>query len=283
VSNDRDILTETKSRLKAHNIHPSKTLGQNFLIDRRIIEELVNYAAIQPTDIILDVGSGLGFLTEALAYRAKRVIATELDQELVKILNERLGGLDNVEVIAGDILPIKLPRFDKVVSAPPYKISSPLVFKILEYRFKIAVLILQKEFAMRLKAMPGTSDYSRLSVMTQLKAEVEILSSVPSEAFYPKPEIASSIVRLSPKRKEPYIIDLNLFENLVRGLFSQRRRRLRKAILPFLKYKLKLQDEQVANLRKTLPMMDRRVFTLAPKEFVVLANTVSEIITVVGG
>lgn len=273
---NEDLLAETKNLLKTYDVHPKKRLGQNFVIDPRIITELIDYAEIESTEVVLDVGSGLGYLTEALAHHAKVVIATEVDYKLIKVLKDRLRDIDNVEILAGDILSIKLPRFDKVVSAPPYKISSPLIFRILEYRFKTAVLILQREFASRLKAMPGDGNYSRLSVMAHLKAQAEILDSVPSNAFYPEPNVASSIVRFKPKPKNTNIVNLDMLEELLRGLFGQRKRRLRKAIFPFLKYKLGLRDGQINNLRSTLPMMDRRVFTLSPEEFVVLANIVSE-------
>jgi len=273
---DRDLLAETKKLLKIYDIHPKKRLGQNFLIDPRIIKELIDYAEIEPTEVVLDVGSGLGYLTEALTHQAKAVIATEVDYKLIKILKERLRDKGNVKILAGDILSITLPRFDKVVSAPPYKISSPLIFRILECSFKTTVLILQREFATRLRALPGDSNYSRLSVMIHLKAQAEILNSVPSKAFYPEPNVTSSIVRFNPKPKNTNIANLDIFEELLRGLFGQRKRTLRKAIFPFLKYKLRLRDEQINNLRRTLPMMGRRVFTLSPEEFVVLANTVSE-------
>ncbi len=273
---DRDLLTETKNLLKTFDVHPKKRLGQNFVVDPRVIEELIGYAEIEPTEVILDVGSGLGYLTEALARQAKTVIASEVDHKLIEILKDRLRDIGNVEILAGDILSIELPRFDKVVSAPPYKISSPLIFRILEYRFRTAVLILQKEFATRLEALPGDREYSRLSVMTRLKAQVEILDSVPSKAFYPEPNVTSSIVRLTPMPKGNNTVHIDILKELVRDLFGQRRRRLRKAIYPFLKYKLRLQDEEIDDLRRTLPMMDRRVFTLSPEEFVKLANKVCE-------
>lgn len=273
---ERDLLIETKNLLRASNIHPNRKLGQNFIINPRIIEELVDYAKIKPTEVILEVGAGFGYLTEALVKQAKKVITVEIDPKLIKILKNKFQYADNLEIFSGDILSIKLPRFDKIVSTPPYKISSPLLFKIFGTCFKKAVLVLQEEFARRLKASPGDSEYSRLSVMTQLRVEVEILDSVPSKMFYPRPEVSSSIVHLSPKFTVPDIINLDVFQKLIRELFGQRKRKLRKAIIPFLKYEVGLKEEKIVTLRNGLPMMDRRVFTLSPEEFVILGEIVSE-------
>jgi 16S rRNA (adenine1518-N6/adenine1519-N6)-dimethyltransferase len=273
---ERDLLIETKNLLRVCNIRPNKKLGQNFIVNSKIIEELVDYAKIEPTEVVLEVGAGLGYLTEALVNQAKKVITVEIDPKLIKILKNRFRNTDNLEIISGDALSIELPIFDKIVSTPPYKISSPLLFKIFGTCFKKAVLVLQEEFARRLKAIPGTSEYSRLSVMTQLRVEVDILDSVPSETFYPEPEVSSSIVYLSPKLTVPNITNLDVFEKLIRELFGQRKRKLRKAIIPFLKYDVGLGEEQIFTLRKKLPMMERRVFTLSPEEFIILAEIVSE-------
>jgi len=275
-------LIESKNLLRTYDIRPKKRLGQNFVINPRIIEKLIDYAEIKPTEVVLEIGSGLGYLTEALSRQAGRTIAVEVDHRLVEILKDRLRDKNNVEILAGDILSIKLPRFDKVVSAPPYKISSPLIFKLVEHEFKTAVLILQKEFATRLQASPGEPEYSRLSVMTQLRAQVEILDSVPPKSFYPEPEIDSSIVRLHPKPRNMEIADHEVLEALVRDLFSQRKRKLRKAIFPFLKHRIRLEENQIDEFRRGLPMSDCRVFTLSPEEFVALANMVSERFSLAG-
>ncbi len=273
---ERDLLIETKNLLRVCNIRPNRKLGQNFIVNPRIIEELVDYAKIDPTEVVLEVGAGLGYLTEALVNQARKVITVEIDPKLIKILKKKFHYTDNLEILSGDILSIELPRFDKIVSTPPYKISSPLLFKIFGTCFKKAVLVLQEEFARRLMASPGDSEYSRLSVMTQLRVEVEILDSVPSKMFYPEPEVSSSIVYLSPKLTVPDIINLDVFRKLIRELFGQRKRKLRKAIIPFLKYEVGLKKEKIATFRKGLPMMDRRVFTLSPEEFIILAEIVSE-------
>jgi 16S rRNA (adenine1518-N6/adenine1519-N6)-dimethyltransferase len=273
---ERDLLIETKNLLRVYNIRPNRKLGQNFIVNPRIIEELVAYAKIEPTEVVLEVGAGLGYLTEALVNQARKVITVEIDPKLIKILKKKFHYTDNLEILSGDILSIELPRFDKIVSTPPYKISSPLLFKIFGTCFKKAVLVLQEEFARRLIASPGDSEYSRLSVMTQLRVEVEILDSVPSKMFYPEPEVSSSIVYLSPNLTVPDIINLDVFEKLIRELFGQRKRKLRKAIIPFLKYEVGLKEEKIATFRNGLPMMDRRVFTLSPEEFIILAEIVSE-------
>jgi len=266
----------TKNLLREYGIRPSRRLGQNFLVDPMTIEKLVDYAEIKPTEIILEVGPGLGHITEALLKEARTVITVELDPRLVRVLNNRFQFANNLKILEGDVLSIKIPKFDKAVSAPPYEISSPLIFSILKYSFDTAVLILQKEFAERLTAYPGKSEYSRLSVMTQIRAETEILDSVSRQMFYPEPTVTSAIIRLSPRHTSANITNQHIFEELVKNLFGQRKRKLRKAILPFLKYSMKLEREQIDEVRRALPMMSRRVTTLTPEDFVTLANAISE-------
>jgi 16S rRNA (adenine1518-N6/adenine1519-N6)-dimethyltransferase len=273
---ERDLLTETKSLLRLFNIHPNRKLGQNFVINLRIIKRLVGYADIAPTESVLEVGAGLGYLTEALVKKARKVITVEIDPKLIEILHKKFQYVDNLKILSGDILSIELPEFDKIVSTPPYKISSPLLFKIFGTCFEKAVFVLQEEFSNRLRALPGDAEYSRLSVMTQLRVEVEVLDSISSKMFYPKPEVSSSVVRFSPKSDVPDIANSAVFGRLLRGLFSQRKRRLRKAIIPFLKYDVGLGEKEITNLRQDLPMMTRRVFTLTPEEFIFLAEALSE-------
>jgi len=278
---DRDLLSKTKSILRKCNIRPKKRLGQNFIVTSKIIKDIVTFAGIESADVILEIGAGLGYLTEALLDVSRRVIAIEVDSKLAEILKRRLKDRDNLELLFEDFLSIELPRFDKVVSVPPYKISSPLIFKLMEYSFKEAILVLQKEFVERLVAKPGGSNYSRLSVMSQLKTQIEILEHIPPEAFYPEPEITSTITRLRPRPSEISIVNIDLFNKMVRDLFGQRRRRVRKAIIPFLEHTLKFKEEDIEYIRNTLPMRKRRVFSLSPKEFAVMANSLSEKLTTI--
>jgi len=271
-----NLLQQTKHLLKRYRVFPRKRLGQNFVVDRFFLNLLVNYADIAPEDIVLEIGSGLGYLTEILIRKAKKVIAVEIDPRLVRVIRKRLSGIENVEIVQGDILKMEIKDFDKVVSTPPYSISSPILFWLLERPFKLAVLTFQKEFAERLNAASGSEDYCRLTVMTYYKAEVELLDLVPKEAFYPPPEVDSIIVRIKPRRNPPFFVkDERVFRDVVRVLFTQRNKKVKNAILQFFR-EHEIGKQEAQKLAASLPFHEKRVRELAPEDFGEIANEISE-------
>ncbi|MDH5793789.1 MAG: methyltransferase, partial [Candidatus Bathyarchaeota archaeon] len=143
------LLERTKFLLRKYRIFPNKLLGQNFMVESSILQSMVNYASLNQNDVILDIGAGLGFLTRFLSNKCKSVLAVESDAQLVKILREQLKDLPSVEIIEGDVLKARIPQFNKVVSIPPYHISSRLLLWLFSKNFDCAVLIFQKEFANR--------------------------------------------------------------------------------------------------------------------------------------
>jgi 16S rRNA (adenine1518-N6/adenine1519-N6)-dimethyltransferase len=244
-------------------------VNENFLLN------MISYAAIKRSDEILEIGAGFGFLTRHLAQKAKKVIAVEIDPKLVKILQSELKDFRNIKLIQGDILNTSIPPFNKVVCNPPFSISSPLLFQLLNINFNCSVLTLQYEFAARLGANVGTKDYSRLTVSTYYRAEVELLDFVPKTSFYPSPDVDANIVRLRPRNQPPFNVkDEKLFNNLVRTLFTQRNRKIRNAIRPLLQ-KLGFKDEKALKQIDHLSFHNKRVRELAPEDFGVLANELS--------
>lgn len=269
-----DLLQKAKYLLRQHNFSPKKRLGQNFLINRTLIEELISCAKVTKQDIVLEVGAGLGFLTKLISRKCKSVIAVEVDPKLIKILREELNGLGNVNIIKGDVLQVSIPTFDKVVSTPPYSISSPLLFWLLDKRFECAVLTFQKEFAERLAAIVGSRDYGRLTVNAYYKAEIELLSPVARRMFYPPPDVDSFIIRLKPRKESPFLVDdQRTFFELSQTLFTQRNKKVRNAITPFL-HKRGIKGEERRKLADSLPFRDKRVRELAPEDFGSLSNAV---------
>jgi 16S rRNA (adenine1518-N6/adenine1519-N6)-dimethyltransferase len=227
-------------------------------------------------DTVLEVGAGFGFLTRLLAERCRKVVAVEVDPKLVQALREQLAGLENVELVEGDILKTSLPSFDKVVSTPPYSISSPLLFKLLEQSFKLAVLTFQQEFAARLAAPVGSKEYSRLTVATYYKADVELLECVPRTAFFPSPDVDSTIVRLKPKKEPPFHVnDEAEFFELLKTVFTQRNKKLRNAVLNHL-LKKRMTKAKAQELADSLTFHDKRVRDLAPEDFGALTNEILE-------
>jgi len=250
---------------------PRKRLGQNFLVDKESLRMMVSHASLNNKDTVLEIGAGVGFLTEILAEKAESVIAVEVDPRLTKILRERLKKYANVTLIEGDILKLKIQEFKKVVSTPPYSISSPLLFWLLEKKFELAVLTFQEEFAKRLVAIPGTANYGRLTVSLYYTAEVEILDPIQKTQFWPPPDVNSRIVRLKPKPPPFKVDDEAFFHEVVKVIFMQKNKKIRNAIIPILS-RIKNSKREILRLADTLPFHNRRPRELTPEEIALLAN-----------
>ena len=201
--------------------------GQNFLVDKGVLQRMADYAELGPDDHVLEIGPGTGNLTEVLSQRAGRVYAIEVDRDLAARLE---GRLEKVKIISGDALKVELPDCNKVVSNLPYQISSKITYRLLHKSFHLAVLMYQKEFVRRMTAAVGAKDYGRLSVVIGHYARAEILEYVPRMAFRPSPPVGSAIVRLRPRQDKPDV-DHDSFMYLAAGLFSHRRKLLRSALL----------------------------------------------------
>jgi len=260
---------ETERLLKKHKITPRHRLGQNFLVSEEVIEEEVRNASISPSDTVLEVGAGVGNLTERLLDVAGRVIVVEKDGALVKVLKERFRGAGNLTILGGDVLKIELPDFDRTVSNIPYQISSPLTLKLLKKGFEKGIIIYQREFARRMVAGPGSRDYSRISVATYYYAEARILDEVPPECFYPEPEVHSAIVELTPRKSPPFLVNEEQFFKLVRGLFVHRRKTVKRAFLDS-RDLIPGAEKVESALEGVAP--EKRVFQLSPEEIAGMCN-----------
>ena len=266
-------LEETKQLLRTHRIFPNKLMGQNFMVEPSLYPKLRTYAALSKADVVLDAGAGFGWLTRFLADKCKAVVAVEKDPQVAVVLREQVKGLGNVTVIEGDVLKVALPDFNKVIAIPPYYLSTHLVTWILERKIDCAVMILQKEFADRLVAPVGSEEYGWLTVVTSQGAEVELLDLVPKNMFYPQPEVDSVIVKLKPWRTKPFEVkDPAFFVRMMKWLFTQRNKKLGKALAPFIRSNFKLNKEDAEKLALSLPFHDRRARELSPKDFGALAN-----------
>lgn len=245
-----------------------KKLGQNFLIDHHVVEREVAYAQITKDDVVLEIGPGKGILTTELAEKARKVIAIEIDKQLVEHLHKVVPR--NVELIHADALKIDfttLPTFNKIVSNLPFQISSPITFKFLENRFGMAVLIYQKEFADRMVAKPGTKDYSRLSVSTYYRAKCELLEIVSKTLFYPQPKVDSCMIRLTPRSSPPFsVVNESFFFDLTNKLFNHRRKKIKTTL-----------NKIYERLDKDIPYLDKRVEELAPEQIGELSNILVEL------
>ncbi len=229
-------MTSPKEIIQHYGIKPRKKLGQSFLLDQNIIKRIATAARITKDDIVVEIGAGIGVLTECLAQQSRKIIAVELDENLVGVLKEKLAGLDNVEVHSGDILKFDFNSISitynskiKVVGNVPYNISSPLIFRLLTFRSVIDdfILMLQKEVVERLVAVPNNKSYGVPSVLLQMFAAVEKIFDVPATCFFPQPKVESAVIRGAFLDKPVMeLTDAAFFTQVVKASFAQRRKML---------------------------------------------------------
>ena len=238
--------------------------GQNFLINKKVAEREVEYAGVNKDDVVLEIGPGRGILTTLLAERAQKVIAIEIDGQLISKLRPFLP--DNVVLIHDDALKVDfetLPKFNKIVSNLPFQISSPITFKFLGCNFSLAVLIYQKEFADRMVASPGSKHYSRLSVGVYYKAQCELIETISKTCFYPQPKVDSCMIMMSPRESPPFsVLDEAFFFDLTRELFNHRRKKIKNTLNEL--YDSTQLDE--------VPYLDKRVEEITPEQIGELCN-----------
>lgn len=217
---------------KRFDIKMSKKLGQNFLIKRGIVDEIVHAAELTPGEPVLEVGPGIGTLTQGLAQSGADVTAIELDRRLLEVLDTTLASYDNVRIVHGDVLKLDVATIMnhkpfKVVANLPYYITTPIIMSLLESKLPIErlVVMVQKEVALRMVAKPGTKDYGALSVAVQYYTEPDIVLDVPPKSFLPAPAVTSSVIRCVLRDKPPVdVIDEKLFFRVVKAGFAQRRK-----------------------------------------------------------
>lgn len=222
---------ELKSLLTTHHLRLTKRLGQHHLIDARVIRRIVEACALSQSDTVVEIGAGLGALTESLAQQAGRVLAVERDRGICALLAERMAPLAHVSVECRDILTYSPQQLDGavVVGAIPYHITSQILVWLSDARraTRKAVIVVQQEVAKRLVARPGTDAYGRLSVLAQYGWDVRLLFSISRSAFFPQPAVDSSCLELLPRRLAPVRVpDERAFFEIVKAAFSQRRKTL---------------------------------------------------------
>lgn len=234
-------ISVVKEIMTRHGIHFSKGLGQNFLIDPVALGRIVQAAELTPKDWVLEIGPGLGTLTQALASEAGYVSTVEIDQTLLPVLAETLSDHKNIDVHLGDILKIDIldvsykhqAMQSKAIANLPYYITTPVIFRLLDsgIAWRKLVFLVQKEVAERMVAKPGSKVYGVPSVILQAQAVVSIFATVSAGCFIPRPKVDSAILVLEPYQKSPYdIADFTVFRKIVRQAFAQRRKTLINAL-----------------------------------------------------
>ena len=232
------IPQNTIAVLQKYHFNFQKKFGQNFLIDTTVLDRIISSAEITKEDCVLEIGPGIGTMTQYLAERAGSVVAVEIDKALIPILEETLQDYDNVTVINDDILKVDINRLVeekngghpiKVVANLPYYITTPIIMGLFESRvpLKSITIMVQKEVAARMKSGPGSKDYGALSLAVQYYAEPYIVANVPPNCFMPRPAVGSAVIRLTRHQKPPVeVMDEKLMFRLIRASFNQRRKTL---------------------------------------------------------
>ncbi len=229
---------ETIAVLQKYNFAFQKKFGQNFLIDPRVLEKIIKAAEITEDDCVLEIGPGIGTMTQHLACAAKKVIAVEIDRALIPILQDTLSGWDNVRIINEDVMKVDLAKLAeeenggkplKVVANLPYYITTPIIMGLFENHvpLKSITVMVQREVADRMQVGPGTKDYGALSLAVQYYAKPYIVANVPPNCFMPRPKVGSAVIRLERYEEPPVKVkDEKLMFRIIRASFNQRRKTL---------------------------------------------------------
>ncbi len=283
-------MTTPKEIINKYEIKPKKKLGQSFLLDGNIIRKIAASADISAEDVIIEIGSGIGILTQEIARKAGKVIAAEIDPQLVEVLKAKLAPYSNAEIHCGDILKYDFKALSKgykskvkVIGNVPYNISSPLLFYLLSFRSVIDgfVLMLQKEVVERLVALPGDKSYGVPSVILQMFASVEKIFDVPATCFYPRPKVESAVIRgtFSGKISCPFELMKYFLQAWLKQSFAQRRKMLTNN-LKNSKLLTNISEEKIRDVLACAKIDGkRRGETLSVMEFGKLSNMLYEAMT----
>lgn len=263
---EASLAYKTKQIIKKYEFNFKKNFGQNFLVDERVLDKIVSAANINENDLVIEVGPGIGTLTQAMAKKAGKVVSVEIDKTLVPILGDLLEDYDNIEIINEDILKVDINELInrhkgmnvKMAANLPYNITTPIIMNILEKHIPMESLtvMIQKEVAYRMNAKPSTKDYGSLSLVTQYYCEPYLVANVPQNCFMPRPNVDSAVIKLTIL-KEPRVKvrDEQFMFDFIKAAFSQRRKTLVNCI--FSSSMLKLNKEELGKVLNELGYDER--------------------------
>ena len=280
------VLEETKYLMKKYKIKANKGLGQNFLVDDNALQDIANGANIQENDLVIEIGPGLGSLTKLLLDKARKVICVELDKNMLKLLNDRFIAYNNFEIINNDILKVDLNKLIKeekekdsaiqnvrVVAKLPYYITTPIIMKLIENDLDIQsiTVMIQKEVADRLIAVPGTKDAGAITYTIYYYCETEKIREVENSCFIPAPEVTSEVINLKIRKEPPIQVkDKKVMFHIIKSAFMQRRKTLLNALTNVKLFKSK--EEGIEILKKLNLREDVRAENLTIQDFANITN-----------
>ncbi|HDM92878.1 MAG TPA: ribosomal RNA small subunit methyltransferase A [Candidatus Korarchaeota archaeon] len=276
---DRDLLETYRLLMAEYGISLKKEAGQHVLLNAEALSYMVESAEIRTPDSVLEIGPGPGNLTEKLVERGPRQLTlVERDPRFVRLLRDRFGGYEWIEIVRGNALRI-LPdaQHSVMVSNPPYGISSRLVVKTVLSEFDRVILTFQSEFGRRLTAEPGTRSYGSLSVLTQLRYKVRPLAILRASAFYPRPKVDTVMLRFDSRK--PPDEELRLLKGLLPHIFANRKKTLRAPLKSWLRGFLQMDPDAISSVLESCPVpIDERVYKLSPEQYAKLASFLKVIV-----
>ncbi len=271
-----NLYEETKMLLNQYGLRANKKLGQNFLINQEIIDEIVQKSEITNEDVVIEIGPGLGSLTKALLGKAKKVVVIELDPNMVDVLKSRFLN-DNLEIVFGDVLKVDLNEIIgketsvKVVANLPYYITTPIIMKLLEerYKFKSITVMVQKEVGERICSEPGTKEYGAITIAVKYYSVPQIIIDVPKENFLPSPEVDSCVIKLDIlEAPSVNVKDEDKFFEIVRNGFNHRRKTISNSLSSG-----NVDKENIINILNKLNINEKlRAENLSIQDFANIAN-----------
>ncbi len=279
---EASLAYKTKQIIKKYEFNFKKNFGQNFLVDERVLDKIIAAADIGENDLVIEVGPGIGTLTQAMAKKAGKVISVEIDKTLVPILKELLEDYNNIEIINEDILKVDINELIakhkgmnvKMVANLPYNITTPIIMNILEKHIPMDSLtvMIQKEVAYRMNAKPSTKDYGSLSLVAQYYCEPYLVANVPQNCFMPRPNVDSAVIKLNILDKPPVNVNNEEFMfEFIKAAFSQRRKTLVNCLSS--NGTVKMTKEEIGNILNSLGYDERvRGESLSLEDYAKLTN-----------
>lgn len=267
------LFQELNELMVNYRFRPNKKLAQIFITDEEIIQKMVAFAELKPSDTVLEIGAGTGFLTRELQKKCK-TIAVELDDILFEVLQQELPQ-ENLVLLHGNFLELEIPKFNKVVSLPPYTISSDILYKLFNSGFEKAILVFQLEFAEKLTAEPGFREYNALSVITQYFCNVRIVKKVRAKSFFPSPKANSALLELEWKKHETPVQNPQAFQAFIKSLFRFQNKNLSNALqksFKFIEKDFGMKEKDFKEKIKEVGLKDVKVKIISCDEFVQIFN-----------
>ena len=253
--------------LSKYGIVPDREHGQNFIIDRKLIDREVALAEVRKKDTVLEIGPGIGLLTEALARKAKRVVAIEKDPQFQDILADLKKRSPNLEVIFDDAVTAEFPPFNKVVSNLPFKVALPIIFRLMNYEFDLAILVCQERLTRRITAKPGEAGYSRISVQVARRTEARLIHTISKTKFFPSPDVDAALLQLKGVAPKFEVPSEQFFREVLKYFFVFREKSVTKALNTLKAFAIS--KSQMMRARRLIGerIARKEVFKVTPPEF----------------